>query len=149
MNLDNFTHAFIVPGKPWVIDMVDPTTGLTLHNRQTLAQVRADRYPEAVLVNLDEWQQERGAEQDSPVTWEETTEQQYMEMLNVLPPAFWHGGLFLVGEPSDHHAVTGAARFHAYWQRGRRFFAASRPVTRKEADAMLRSRAFLPGNGTI
>jgi hypothetical protein len=41
------------------------------------------------------------------------TEEKYDEMLGVLPPAYWNGNLFLVGEPSDHNEY-GLARFDAY-----------------------------------
>jgi hypothetical protein len=41
------------------------------------------------------------------------TEEKYDEMLGVLPPAYWNGNLFLVGEPFDHDE-QGRARFDAY-----------------------------------
>ncbi len=72
-------------------------------------------------------------------------------MLEVLPPAAYlpvaetgyfptvtHG--FLVGEPWDHCAATGAPRFSAFIKRGytgvkdsdAKFYEANRPMTRKE-----------------
>jgi hypothetical protein len=50
-------------------------------------------------------------------------------MLNVLPPAAWIGGAFMVGEPTDHCAETGRPRFQAYRERGMQFEVASRPMT--------------------
>jgi len=35
-------------------------------------------------------------------SWIPTTEEMYHEMLNVLPPAYWRGGVFAVGEPWRH-----------------------------------------------
>jgi len=74
--------------------------------------------------------------QDTPIKWTRTTKAKYWEMLEVLPPALWIGGAFLVGEPTDHHATSGQPRFQAYWERGtsgrpyeKGYFAASRPMT--------------------
>ena len=134
----DFTHAFAVPGSSSIIDVIHPNTQRSVCYDQTLEQMRG-RYPEAQIVALDDWQAERAAAQDSPLTWIETTAEQYDEMLNVLPPAFWRGGLFLVGEPWDHHALTGAPRFAAYRQTGAGYFTSSRPMTRHEAETAAQS----------
>jgi hypothetical protein len=55
----------------------------------------------------------------------------------VLPPAFWQGGLFLVGEPWDHDAGTGQPRYAAFWKRAAVYLEADRPITRREAAAAL------------
>lgn len=34
--------------------------------------------------------------------WKEVDEARYDEMLGILPPAYWDGKGFLVGEPFDH-----------------------------------------------
>ena len=136
LNPNKFTHAFAVPGASNIIDAVHPNTGRGLYSDETLTEIR-QRYPEAKRVALDDWMTERAAAQDSPVEWRETTAEQYDDMLNVLPPAFWRGGLFLVGEPDDHHALTGEPRFAAYRQIGSQYFVASRPFTRREAAKFL------------
>jgi hypothetical protein len=50
-------------------------------------------------------------------------------MLEVLPPAVMARGGFLVGEPWDHHALTGRPRYAAFVELGGRWFESTRPVT--------------------
>jgi hypothetical protein len=127
----NFTHAFAVPGRAAVIDLMHPNTGRSLHLDQTLEQVR-ERYPEAEVVALDEWRAARAAEQDAPVTWEPVAEADYDDALNVLPPVAWDGNTFGVGEPYDHHALSGLPRFIAYRRCGSLYCKSSRPMTVSE-----------------
>jgi len=75
-----------------------------------------------------------------PVVWTETTAERFEEMLTVLPPAIMLAGNFLVGEPWDHHAVTGRPRFAAYRFQDRKYYEASRPMTVKEFKACLREQ---------
>jgi len=131
MNILDATEAFAVPGEHSLIDCINPETGKSWINGHTLEQVQ-ERYPGAEVVNIDEWCAAKGTKQDTLVEWNEVTEEQYYEMLNVLPPEIMKGGGFLVGEPSDHHAVSGAGRFAAYVRKGDKFFASSRPMTRSE-----------------
>lgn len=141
LNPRDFTECFAVPGARQMIDLVHPRTGLSAINGLSLEQIRA-RYPEdaaAVKMTIAEWQAARAAVQDAPIQWRPTTEEQFDEMLNVLPPAAWINGGFLVGEPSDHHAQTGAPRFQAYRQRGQIFEASTRPLTRAEFRAEMRA----------
>lgn len=70
--------------------------------------------------------------QPPAVVWNPTTADKYDEMLNVLPPAAWIGGAFLVGEPVDHCPTTGAPRYEAYWQFGDAFVVSSRAITTRE-----------------
>ena len=67
-----------------------------------------------------------------PIEWHETTREKYWEMLEVLPPAAMGGGGFLVGEPWDHHAITGQPRFAGYAEKQGKYWEADRPMTRKE-----------------
>lgn len=62
--------------------------------------------------------------------WREVSEYDYMQALEVLPPAFQRAGAFLVGEPSDH--CTDGPRFAAYLEKGGRFWHLSEPVTRSD-----------------
>lgn len=52
------------------------------------------------------------------ITWNETTEERYDEMLCILPPAVMTGIGYLVGEPMDHDRcpITGyfGPRFSAF-----------------------------------
>lgn len=130
--LDQFTLAVYRPGdRRAIIDVMDPATGLTMVNKQTLDEVRK-RYPDAQVCPGAEWAAQRAAEQDTPVTWAEVSEERYQEMMEVLPPLNFSSGGFQVSEPVDHHFVTGAARYGAFVARGRKFYAASRPMTAKE-----------------
>ena len=56
----------------------------------------------------------------------------FHEMLEVLPPAAMSNGGFLVGEPWDHHALTGAPRYGAYKQINSQYYVANRPLTKRE-----------------
>lgn len=124
-------QAFAVPGDNHFIDAIHPETGRSLVNGQTLEEMR-ERYPAIEIVNIDDWCAAKGARQDSPVEWEEITEEKYNYFLEVLPPADMARYGFLVGEPTDHHAVSGKARYQACIIRGGRFFAPTRPMTRAE-----------------
>lgn len=139
---NEYIDAYAIPGEHSIIDVIDPETGLTAVLGQTYAEVQV-RYPKAERTTVDAWTTRRAAEQDTPIVWTRTTRAKYWEMLEVLPPALWIGGAFLVGEPTDHHASTGRPRFAAYWQRGSsedstRYLVASRPLTRAELRAEVR-----------
>ena len=124
-----FTDVFSELGNTnSIIDVVDPTTGRSAVNGETLEEVRR-RYPTAEQLTWDAWSRRKVAIQDQPVAWTETTEQSYMEMLNILPPLAFSANGFLVGEPWDHHAGNGRPRFAAYIVRHGRFYTASRPMT--------------------
>lgn len=123
-------YVFAVPGDT-MIDLVIPETQLTSIFGKTLEMTRQE-YPGAVLMTLDAYCESKAAVQDTAVTWSEVSEEKYFDMLEVLPPAFQRGGAFLVGEPQDHHAVTGRPRFDAFKAVGKKYFTASRPMTVKE-----------------
>lgn len=125
------THCFAVPGESNIIDCVHPETGLSVCYKQTLEQVQ-ERHPGAQLFSLDDWCAARAASQDGPITWSETTAEAVQEMLNVLPPAISGCGGFLVGEPWDHHAVTGRPRFQGLATRFGKYYASNRPMTVQE-----------------
>ncbi len=127
------------PGAHNIIDTIVDATGRTSVNGETFEQVR-ERYPLAILYTWEEWRAVQIERQQTPIAWEMTTADRYREMLEILPPAFWRGGLFLVGEPMDHDYGTGQPRFSAFWQRGDRYFTASRPITCAEASAAIHAR---------
>jgi hypothetical protein len=122
------THCFAVPGKDNVIDDVHPLTGRGTWSGETLDQIQL-RHPGAAVVSWDDWKRAKAATQDAPVEWQECTEERYEEMMNVLPPAEYSRHGFLVGEPWDHHAMTGCPRYSAFIMRGCRHYASSRPMT--------------------
>lgn len=121
-------EVYAVPGEHNIIDTIDPTTGLTCINREDEAGVRR-RYPAAVRLTMAAWMAAQAERQHTPITWYPTDEETYRRMLEVLPPALWLGGAFLVGEPMDHDATTGKPRFQGYWHRHGIYLAASRPMT--------------------
>jgi len=121
--------VYAVPGRSSIIDTINPSTGRTAICGHTEAEVRA-REPRAVRMTYADWQAAAVARQQGPIVWEATTREQYHEMLEILPPAVWIGGAFMVGEPMDHCFATGRPRFSAYWQRsGGEYVTASRPLT--------------------
>jgi hypothetical protein len=108
--------------------MIHPVTGLTLCYGETLEQIR-ERYPLAERMTYEAWCAAKAARQDSPLTWAEVTEEQYMYALEVLPPAGWRGDSFLVGEPMDHYAGTGQPRYSMFRKVGSQYQESNRPVT--------------------
>ena len=118
-----------------LIDTID-ANGITHIRRETFEEVLA-RHPDAKLVDVEEWCAERRSKQLGPVTWNESTEEQYWEMLECLPPARMSGGAFLVGEPIDHIAGTGEPTFEMYRKVGDKFFVSSRPVTSREFSELI------------
>jgi hypothetical protein len=128
--------CWAVPGANSIIDVIHPVTGRTWINGNTPAEMLA-REPRAVRMVLSDWLAEKAARQQTPITWTQTTEATYREMLDVLPPAAWVAGYFLVGEPTDHCAATGAPRFQGYRETAGRYFASSRPITLAELRAIV------------
>lgn len=59
------------------------------------------------------------------------TEEEYDEMLGVIYPVYWEGGLFLVGEPYDHK--HGIARYAAYDNPSKGVYFSLGLMTRREA----------------
>lgn len=131
------TECYGVPGEDSIIDCINPRTGLTAICRETFEQIR-ERYPNAERMTIESHCKAKAQRQDTPITWSDTTEAKYWEMLEVLPPAMMRAGYFLVGEPWDHHAITGEPRFSCYGEPvSGHFVVASRPITRRELKGML------------
>lgn len=128
--------AYTQPNAKNLIDTIDEETGLTTICKETLEQVR-ERYPDAQVVDVDQWCEEKQHAQLAPITWQETTKESYWEMLECLPPERMSGGAFLVGEPMDHLASTGEATFEMFRKQGSKFYVASRPVTIAEFNQLL------------
>ena len=126
--------AYAATGR--LIDTIDNTSGLTSVFSETLEQVR-QRYPDAQVVDVDEWCAEKQRQQLTPITWQETDKETYWEMLECVPPARMAGGAFLVGEPMDHLAATGEATFEMFRKQSSKFFVASRPVTIAEFNKLI------------
>jgi hypothetical protein len=134
------TECFAIPGHT-MIDTIDSETGLTHIYRKTLEQVRAEQhtwadYSKAERMTIEAFCQSKAAAQDTPITWHPTTEEIYSRMLECLPPALWTGNGFLVGEPYDHHAITGQPRFQAFLKRGNDYLKSNRPITKAEFRAL-------------
>lgn len=70
-------------------------------------------------------------------TWTRATAAEYTRMLEVLPPADWRRGMFLVGEASDHEGLNGAARYRVYRERGDEYAVGSRPVSLADFDLLV------------
>jgi hypothetical protein len=130
------TYCFAIPGANSMIDTVHPMTGRGMWSGETLEQVQA-RNPGAVQMPIEEWKAAKGARQDQPVTWNTVTKEHYEEMLNVLPPERMARGAFLVGEPADHHAVSGLPRYTLLRRGGCGYQESSRPVTVDEFTALV------------
>lgn len=129
------THCFLVPGAAHPQDLVHPITGHGVYSGDTPERM-AERFPGVSVVEIAEYRRRRAAEQDAPITWRRSTREAFWYALEVLPPIGWRNGTdsewFLVGEPYDHHAVTGEARFEAHWRVGDSYFVSSRPMTLRE-----------------
>lgn len=114
-----------------IIDVIHPNTGRTLHFNKTLEDCRKE-CPDAEKMTLEEFCKIKAERQRTPIKWEPTTKEIYWEMLEVLPPAVWENGGFMVGEAYDHDAGTGEPRFSAYRHRGDTYETSSRPLTIRE-----------------
>ena len=140
----NATECFAIRGVT-MIDTIDSETGLTHIYQKTLDQVRAEvhtwaDYSKAERMTIDEYCQSKADAQDTPVEWTETTVEKYDEMLGCVPPICYHGGPcggFLVGEPYDHHAMTGRPRYTAFIHKGGKYYESSRPMQKSEFLARL------------
>jgi hypothetical protein len=126
------TECYAVPGEDSIIDTIQPATGLTTSCGKTLEEVRAEKgYECAERMTIEAFCEAKAIRQHRPITWEPITEEKYYEMFEVLPPII-RGNGFLVSEPWDHDAQTGAPRYGAYRHRGETYEAANRPMTVKE-----------------
>ncbi len=113
-----------------IIDLIDPETLKTDIYGETLEEVQQTPGREsAEIMTVEEFCHEKGALQNRPITWTETTEGHYYEMLGCLPPAAYGNGAFLVGEPYDHHALTGEPRYQAFRHSGGGYEVSDRPMT--------------------
>lgn len=135
ISISDCKTAFASPDSNSLIDVIHPETNTGIYSNETLEQIR-ERYPAAEVVNIDDWCKAKAARQDSPVVWDEITEEQYWCWLECLPPAVRLGGAFLVGEPHDHHATSGMPRYQACNETGGKWFTSSRPMSVKEFRAM-------------
>jgi hypothetical protein len=129
-------ECWAVPGADSMIDTIN-SDGLTTCFGKDEATVKAQE-PRAQRMLVKDFCAAKAARQRTPVEWRETTAEQYEEMLNVLPPAYFIGPWFLVGEPSDHDALSGEPRFQGYRYADVpvRYFTTSRPVTRREFEEL-------------
>jgi hypothetical protein len=121
-------ECFAVPGNNNIIDEVHTVTGRGVFSNETLEQVQV-RYPGAVRMPIAKWTAAKGALQDTPVTWIPVTKKHYNDMLNFLPPERMARGAFIVGEPADHHAVSGLPRYSMFRAINGQLQESSRPVT--------------------
>ncbi len=87
ININDIEQAYYVPGQPGIIDYVHPKTGHAAFSGDTLKELEA-RYPSIKLGSFEkcvEWSENYHRK---PVT--HSTEAQFWEMLEVLPPEDWH-----------------------------------------------------------
>lgn len=86
--MKTFTHVF-VQGPMICIDIVNPETGRSAVNHETLDEIRL-RYPGAEIAEFHSW----AAAKERALCTEpvEITEDRFMEMLEVLPPQNWQRG---------------------------------------------------------
>jgi hypothetical protein len=136
----DFVDCFAVPGESSIIDGIDPTTGRSFINGENLEQIR-ERYPLAVVMPFDDYMAAKAERQNTPIHWVTTTNEQYDDMLGVLPPIAWSHDGFLVGEPDDHSVTTGRPRYRAYRNQNGAFFVSTRPLTVAEFKEALRTPA--------
>jgi hypothetical protein len=140
LSMSDCEMCFAVPDAYTIIDVINPETGLSWCYSKTLEQVRLE-YPGAQIMTVAAHCEAKARRQDTPIEWLETTEERYWEMLEVLPPACMMGGGFLVGEASDHHAVSGQPRFQGFISGNGKYRQSSRPITRSEFQEYIRHRA--------
>src|SRR5690242_4923801 len=84
-----FTHAFVV-GTFQLIDVQHPNTGKSAYSGQSLEEIQ-QRYPGAQIVELEPWVAAKEQAQITPTA--EIGYDQYIDMLEVLPPQRWRFGV--------------------------------------------------------
>ncbi len=132
----NYTHAFAVPGEPWLLDCLLPGTDRADFSGKTLEQIRVT-HPGAVVVRIADWISEKAdADAAIPLEWHPISESQYTQAMGCLPPAAHRDRHFLLGEPHDSHPRTGAPRFTCYLHLPTGFFCGSKPLTVQEFRTM-------------
>jgi len=123
-----------------MIDVIHPATGKSACFGQTLEQIQ-ERYPGAIIMTIDAYCKSKAASQDTPIEWLETSRKSYDDMSIALPPTKVVVGRkncsfgFLMGEPYDHHALSGHPRYGAFISRDDCYFTANRPLTIAEFEA--------------
>jgi len=117
LHVSQCSDCIAVPGQNSCVDVINPITGRTWYGRKTVAECIADN-PGAEVMTFDELTRQIAERQHTPITWDPSTYEAFDYGLNVLPPAIWIGGGFMVGEPCDHDAETGKPRFQAFRQHG-------------------------------
>jgi len=117
-------------GTGCVVDLIHPVTGLTVYGNDAVKSCMT-KYPDAEIMDLADFCAWKAERQRTPIAWEETTQEQFDDMLGCLPPAAMKGNAFLVGEPADHDAGNGRPRYYAY-RHTDRYEVSDRPLTRQE-----------------
>ena len=120
-------RCFVSRSRQTVIDVLKEN-GRTVCFDKTLEDTRKE-YPDAEEMTLDTFCQWKAEKQRTTITWQETTKEQYYNMLEALPPACWIGTGFLLGEPADHDAGSGQPRYDAFFENSGLYLTASRPMT--------------------
>ena len=110
-------------------DLINPETGLGLFGKKTVENMVAKG---GELMSVEEFYNRKFAKQNTPLEWAEVDADSYDEAMGCVPPIDLSSSGFLVGEPWDHCAKTGAPRFTAYRFDGVKYTKSNRPMTRKE-----------------
>jgi len=127
-------RCFVSKGAGVMVDTLRPGTNVTHIYGKTLDQCR-EKYPDIEEMSVNEFCAWKAEQPRTPVKWELTTEEKFFKAMEVLPPADQIPAKgFLVGEPMDSDALTGAPRFQAFRRKPFPlcFYVSSRPLTRKE-----------------
>ena len=114
-------QCFYVPGSHTIIDTARPD-GLSACFGETLEQVQA-RYPGATLCDFDDACRQIDTadnERYRPGELHETTEERFIEMLEVLPPMQWRRGK--TGESFKMSELTKGDITACYVRLGNRYF---------------------------
>lgn len=123
--------CFASKNQGFIIDVLDPKTGLTLICGKTIEQCR-EKYSDAEEMFVDDFCKWKAEQQRTPIQWVLITEKKFNEMLCILPPAMMFDCSFLVGEPTDFDAGNGSPRFIALRQCGNVYESTTRPLTQSE-----------------
>ncbi len=142
--MDRDTRCMVSRSEETVIDLLDPVTGRTVYGKKLPGELKLE-YPDIEELALGEFVDWKQARQRTEIGWELVTEERFLDMLNVLPPAATSADMraFLVGEPADHEAGTGLPRYDAFVQRvgsEAGFYASNRPMTQVEFGRLFATR---------
>lgn len=114
-----------------IIDTIDPVTGKSSICQKSLEQLKTE-YPNVQRSTVGRFCRTKGKLQRKKVEWRIVSTDDYYTAWEEFPPFICGRGYFLHGEPVDHYADTGEARYMAFRAVYGKHERSSRPMSIRE-----------------